>query len=279
MNMIEITKENAADFQELLGEDLVSDMSRNFFKGLAATDDGDKCHGVLVYELLEVDSEEDTKSRIRLLKGDSEEIKAGLQDEYRKAVSESDVETSFFETSEKDMASFFEKIGFSNATGESKELSITVADLAKLPVKRNAKLPDYIQGLTDVSVIQYRNFVKKTLIRGNKGAVEDLAYLPLNWFEREASSCSISDDKIDGVMLIRKTPSGELHPLLYTAFGPDFAKSLGFMLTRTVNYALDNYPPETRIVIYRHNKKVLELTHKLLTGHKGEDVITGTRNE
>ena len=254
-------------------------MSRNFFKGLAATDDGDKCHGVLVYELLEVDSEEDTKSRIRLLKGDSEEIKAGLQDEYRKAVSESDVETSFFETSEKDMASFFEKIGFSNATGESKELSITVADLANLPVKRTAKLPDYIQGLTDVSEIQYRNFVKKTLIRGNKGAVEDLAYLPLNWFEREASSCSISDDKIDGVMLIRKTPSGELHPLLYTAFGPDFAKSLGFMLTRTVNYALDNYPQETRIVIYRHNKKVLELTHKLLTGHKGEDVITGTRNE
>ncbi len=279
MKIIEITKENAEDFQDFLGEDLVADMSRTFFKGLAATDDSGTCHGVLVYELLGVDSDDDTSSRIRLIAGDDEEIKASLQDEYRKAASEADVGKSFFETSESEVASFFEKLGFSKSSGESMELTITVSELEKLPIKRDVKLPDYIQSLADVSVIQYRNFVKKALIKGTKGAVEDLAYLPLSWFKREVSSCSVSDDKIDGVLLIRETPSGELHPLLYTAYGPDFVKNLSLILINSVNYALENYPPDTKVVIYRHDKKVLMLVHKLLAGYKGSEIYMGTREE
>ncbi len=113
MNIKEITKENAEDFKDLLGEDLVADMSRSFFRGLAAMDDGGTCHGVLVFELLGVDSDADTNSRIRLLAGDDEDVKGQLQDEYRKVASEEDVGKSFFETSESEIASFFEKLGFS----------------------------------------------------------------------------------------------------------------------------------------------------------------------
>ena len=209
----------------------------------------------------------------------SDEIKGELQDEYSKAASEADVGESFFETSESEAASYFEKIGFSNTSEESRELCITVADLEKLPLNRKTKFPDYIKSLSDISVIQYRNFVKKTIIKGNKGALEDLAYLPLNWFERDVSSCSVSDDKIDGVMMIRKTPSGVLRPMLYTAFGPEFKKNLLLLLTKTISSAIEIYPPETRIVIYRRDKSVLMLTHKLLTGFKGEEVFTGIRGE
>lgn len=279
MEIIEVTKENADSLKELLGEDLAADMSRSFFKGLAAVDEEERCHGVLIYELLEVDSDEDTKSRIHHFSGDTEEIKAMLHDEYRWAVSEAEVGRSFFETAEEETAAFFEKLGFTRETGESTALTITVAELDKLPVKRNAKLPEFIKSIREASVLQYRNFVKKTILRGNKGAVEDLAYLPVNWFERDASSCSVSDDKLDGVLLIRKTPSGELHPLLYTSFSPDYAKGLGYMLTQTVNYVREHYPPETRIVICRHNKKVVTLTKKLLAGFRGEEVMMGTRSE
>ncbi len=278
MKIIEITKSNAKEFEDFLGEDLVTDMSRNFFRGLAAVDDGGACHGTLVYELLDVDSDEDTKSRIRLLIGD-DEVKGQLQEEYRNNVSEDDVAKSFFETSESEVANFFEKIGFSKSSAESRSLTCTVSELTKLPINRNAKIPDYVTALSDVSVIQYRNFVKRVLIKGNKGAVEDLAYLPLNWFDRDLSSCTISDDKIDGILLVRKTPSGELHPMLYTAFGPDYVKNLGYMLVNTVNYALENFPPDAKVVIYRHNKEILTLTHKLLAGYKGEEVFMGIRDE
>ncbi len=279
MKIIEVTKSNAKEFEDFLGQDLVVDMSRNFYRGLAAVDDSGACHGTLVYELLDVDSDEDTKSRIRLLIGDDDEVKGQLQEEYRNTVTEDDVAKSFFETSESEVASFFEKLGFSNTSTESRELTFTVSELEKIPINRKAKIPDYIQSLTEVSVIQYRNFVKRVIIKGHKGAVEDLAYLPINWFDRESSSCSVSDDKIDGLLLVRKTPSGELHPQLYTAFGPDYVKNLGFMLVNTVNYVLENYPRDAKVVIYRRNKEILTLTHKLLAGYKGEEVFMGIRDE
>lgn len=279
MEIIEITKGNAKDFEAVIGEDLVNDMSRYFYRGIAAVDDNGNCNGALIYELLGVDSDEDTRSRIRLLEGDNDEVKAKLEEEYRNVAAEDEVAKSFFVTSESEVASFFEKMGFSKSNAESKELRITVGDLEKLPLNRKVKVPDYIKSLNEVSILQYRNFVKKTLIKGNKGIVEDLAYLPLNWFDRDASSCSISDDKVDGILLIRKTPSGELHPQLYTAFGPEYVKTLGFMMVQSVNYMLENYSPDTKIVIYRHSKEVVTLTHKLLSGYKGDEILIGSRDE
>ncbi|MBQ1547201.1 MAG: hypothetical protein IIZ61_02300 [Lachnospiraceae bacterium] len=279
MEIIEITKENAKDFEAVIGEDLVNDMSRYFYRGIAAVDDNGNCNGALIYELLDVDSDADTRSRIRLLEGDNDEVKAKLEEEYRNVAAEDEVAKSFFATSESEVASFFEKMGFSKSNAESKELRITVGDLEKLPLNRKVKVPDYIKSVNEVSILQYRNFVKKILIKGNKGIVEDLAYLPLNWFDRDASSCSISDDKVDGILLIRKTPSGELHPQLYTAFGPEFVKTLGLMMVQSVNYVLENYSPDTKIVIYRHSKEVVTLTHKLLSGYKGDEILIGSRDE
>lgn len=279
MEIIEITKDNAKDFEAVIGEDLVNDMSRYFYRGIAAVDDNGNCNGALIYELLDVDSDADTRSRIRLLEGDNDEVKAKLEEEYRNVAAEDEVAKSFFETSESEVASFFEKMGFSKSNAESRELRITVGDLEKLPLNRKVKVPDYIKSVNEVSILQYRNFVKKILIKGNKGIVEDLAYLPLNWFDRDASSCSISDDKVDGILLIRKTPSGELHPQLYTAFGPEFVKTLGLMMVQSVNYVLENYSPDTKIVIYRHSKEVVTLTHKLLSGYKGDEILIGSRDE
>ena len=280
MRIEEISDEkSAAEYEDIIGQDLVNDLSRRFFKGLVALDDDGSCHGAVVYELLDVDADTDIKSRIRLLVGDNDEIKDQLEVEYKKAVSEEEVAKSFFETSENEVASFFEKIGFSKASVESRELRFTVGELDKLPINRKAKMPDYIKSLSDVSVIQYRNFVKRVLIKGNKGTVEDLAYLPMTWFERDVSSCSISDDKIDGILLVRRTPSGELHPQLYTAFGPEYVKCLGFMLVKTVNYVMENYSPDTKVVIYRHNKEIITLTHKLLSGYKGDEIFMGSRDE
>ena len=279
MEIIEITKDNAKDFEAVIGEDLVNDMSRYFYRGIAAVDDNGNCNGALIYELLDVDSDADTRSRIRLLEGDNDEVKAKLEEEYRNVAAEDEVAKSFFATSESEVASFFEKMGFSKSNAESRELRITVGDLEKLPLNRKVKVPDYIKSVNEVSILQYRNFVKKILIKGNKGIVEDLAYLPLNWFDRDASSCSISDDKVDGILLIRKTPSGELHPQLYTAFGPEFVKTLGLMMVQSVNYVLENYSPDTKIVIYRHSKEVVTLTHKLLSGYKGDEILIGSRDE
>ena len=278
MNIIDIAKENIEDFSELLGPDIAEDMNRQFYRGFGAVDDSGAVHGAMIYELFGVDLDGDTTSRIVALEGDSQDIKDELKNAYAKDVTESSIDKSFYETPNEVMADDLVSFGFSKNAQEGREVVVTLADVAKIPIDLKAKLPPYIVTLSDVSVIQYRNFVKKAILKGNKGSVDDLAYLSRSWFEKDVSSCSVTDDKIDGVFLIRKTPSGVLQTKLYTAYGPEYVKKLGFLLIKTIQSGLENYPPETKIAINRHSKEVAAMTKKILASAKGENVFSGTRN-
>ena len=275
MNIIEIKKNNAEEYTGALGPDLTSDMERYFYYAHAAVDDDGKVCGVLVYELTNADNEDDTESNIAYFHYDSEEVRSKLWEEYEKSVKSNDIVCTHYETSDTDLAGFYESIGFSKNAVESSQLSFTVGDLSSLPVNLNAKLPSSIISSQDISVIQYRNAVKNFLVKGAKGSVADLAYLKIAWFERDISACAISDDKVDGMFLIRKTPSGELHPVLYAAFGPEYMKNLGAMLVFTAQKAIGLYPPDTVIRINRHSKQVAALCAKMLSGRKGEPAFSG----
>ena len=275
MNVIEINKNNAEEYSGALGPDLTSDMERYFYYAHAAVDDDGKVCGVLVYELTNADNEDDTESSIVQFNYDNDEVRSQLWSEYEKSVKNNDIVITHYETGDADLAGFYESAGFSKNSGESSKLSFTVGDLSSLPVNLSAKLPSNIINNQDISVIQYRNAVKNFLVKGAKGSVTDLAYLKIGWFERDISACAVSDDKVDGMFLIRKTPSGELHPVLYAAFGPEFMKNLGAMLVFTAKKAIELYPPDTVIRIKRHNKQVAALCAKMLSGRKGEPAFSG----
>ena len=86
MDIVEITDENIEDFEELLGEDVKSDLSREFYRGLGAVDDDGEAKGVFVYELLAVDDDdEDTRSALRLLSADSADTYSALHQAYRES--------------------------------------------------------------------------------------------------------------------------------------------------------------------------------------------------
>ena len=279
MELIEITEDNVMDFEGILGQDYVADMSRYCYRGLGALDDDGTSVGALVFELIDADSEESTKGVIRLLAGETDETKEKLLGMYAEVAAESDIAESRYETADENLARVYENAGFSKSYGESPVITLTVGDLERIPIKRGTRLPDYIKTLSDVRVVQFRNFARKMIMRNAKGSVEDLAYLALNWFDRDVSSCSVSNDKIDGSLLVRKTPSGKLAVLLYTAVGPDYVRNLGLMMVRSIDRALSLYPPDTEVVINRHNAQVRKLTDRLLAGYRGEDVYSGSRYE
>ncbi len=279
MNIIEITKENTAAFADILGDDLTVDMGRSCFRGFGALDELDRPRGAIVFELFGADQNRDTTSRIRLLEGESDEIKDELKDAYAGGVREIEISESFYATPDNVLAEYLEHIGFSKDQTESKEIVLSLSDIENLPIKLSAKIPPYVMNLSRASVIQYRNFIKRTILKGNKGSVEDLAYLPRSWFDGDISSCVVTDEKLDGIFLIRKTPSGELHTALYVAYGPDYIKNLGFMLVNTINSAILKYPPATKVVINRHNVAVKKLTGKLLHGFTGSEEFSGKRTE
>ncbi len=279
MEYIEITSDNAEDFAAFIDEDMCDNLDRTFFRGLGAVDDSGTAVGALVYELKDSESEEDTKSRVRVLAG-SDDVKEELMTRYTEDIYDEEVIESFYESADEVMSKTLQADGFSFAESEALDLPVSMESIQKIAnTLKVTKMPTFIKPLSEISVLQYRSFVKNCLFKGNRGLVDDLAYLPKNWFEIDVSSCAVDNDEVNAVLLLKRAPSGVLYVLLYTAFGPDAKKNLSFLIANTAQKLLQKYPPDTKIVIRRHNEMVTKLTAKLFAGTKGDTVFSGNRRE
>ena len=280
MEVSGISNDNIESFLPLLGEDVSDDLKRVYFRGIGVTDDNDRAAGAVVYELIDSESGDDTKSRIFLAKYKSREAGDLLQQYYTEnAVSDEEIALSTYELPEEAEAAVFTDAGFSAGKKESDEIRVTLKEIAGLDIAKKRNLPDYIGSLESLSVLQYREAVKRILFKGKKGIAEDLAYLPKNWFDEKVSACSISDDNADGLFLVRRTPSGVLLPVLLYAYGLDFKKKLLYMLSQAAACALDLYPPETQVLISRKNPETMALVSKLLPKTGGYEIFYGSRKE
>ncbi|MBP5609512.1 MAG: hypothetical protein J6X66_14750 [Lachnospiraceae bacterium] len=280
MRPIEIDEDNAEDFSDYIDEDMIDNMDRTFFRGIGVADDDDMPLGALVFELINSESEEDTLSRIHSFKVENDEAKELILSEYEKLISEEDVAESFYELADEETAMLLKDSGFSFDTSESVDIVVNMLDIRRVAESvKSSRLPSFIGSLSAISIFQYRSCIKNCLFKGRYGLLEDLAYLPKNWFEQNVSACSLSDEAVDGVLLLKKAPSGMLSVLLYTAFGPDFQKSLALMMIYTARKILELYTDDTKLLICRHNDMVKKLTDKVFANSRGETVYKGKRKE
>ncbi len=185
MEIVAITTDNAEEFSEYLDEDMQENLDRVFYKGIGALDDGGSPAGALVYELKNSESEDDTRSRIRVFNSAGGEAEKLLMEEYGRAVDEEEVEESFYESGDEPMSHMLNENGFSLEVSEGLDIVITIEDIKAISkLVKNRKFPAHIKTLTDISVLQYRSFVKTCLFKGRRGLLDDLAYLSIYWFER-----------------------------------------------------------------------------------------------
>ena len=280
MKVCAINEENMDEFASILGQDMAADLERVFFRGLGVKNEDDRAVGALVYELIGSESDQGTKSFIRLLNSDSSETFGLMEKAYSHAEFYDDkIDQSFYEVSDEKSAGEYKSVGFSVENRESDHLRITLGDLAGTEFAKKRKVPDHIRYLDELSLMEYRSAVKDFLAKGQKGMLEDLAYLPSSWFDRDISVCSTADDRVDGMFLVRATPSGVLIPMLYYAYGPYYAKNLFFMLFKSIERAMDKYPAETPIVISRIKKASRDIMSKILPTARGDNVFCGVRQE
>ncbi|MCR5097788.1 MAG: hypothetical protein K6B14_02430 [Lachnospiraceae bacterium] len=280
MEVYEISSDNAEEFLDILGEDVVDDMKRVFYRGIGVKDDDDVAMGAFVFELKDYESDKDTKSSILFAKSSSDEVTSAMLQYYKsETVYNEDIAESFYEFLDEHAADFCQAGGFTKVEKESDFVKLTLADVAKTEFAKKRKCPDYIKSISSLSVMQYRSAIKDFLFKGQKGILEDLAYLPMTWFDREISSCSVSDGVVDGLFLVRSTPSGILIPVFYYAYGQDFMKNLVYMLVRSILKAIDTRPPETPVWVCRSKKATRDLMARVSPGIKGEQVFFGERTE
>ncbi len=280
MDIIEISEENIDDFRTLLGEDLSEDVNRIYFNGIGAMDEEGRAKGALVYELLNSESEEDTKGRICLVQSGDEETADSLEDYYSKtSVKEEEIVESFYELETEADAMALVRAGFSSEKKEDDILTVTLGELSKTALGKKQKGSEQVENISSLSILQFRKAVKDILFKGHKGIMEDIPYLPKDWFDNDISACISSGDRVSGLFLVRRTPSGILIPALLFAYGSDSKKNLLFMLRYSLQQALHIYPPETNVCIPRKNAVTRALTDKLITNRSGAEIFFGIRRE
>ena len=280
MEAIEISEDRRDSFLKILGEDLSEDMKRLYYRGIGVRDEEGNPVGAMVLELMNADSDEENEGRICFLHSGSQEIFDALQSFYlHNTVEEEEVAETVYELSDDSEIRALSEAGFSSEKKESESVCVTLGQLSDSKLAKGKKPPGHIRGLGSLSVLQYRSAMKQILFKGHSGVLEDIAYLPMGWFDLEVSSCVVSGDLIPGLFLIRKTPSGMLIPVLFYAYGPESKIDLYRMLEYSVQEAVRLYPPETPIMVIRKNPSIRALTDKLLPGLKGNEIYRGTRKE
>ncbi|MBQ6132787.1 MAG: hypothetical protein IJI65_01385 [Lachnospiraceae bacterium] len=280
MEVIRISEENAADFSGYIDNDIQSCLSRRFFRGIGTVDDNSSPVGAFVYELLGQNNDESVRSRIHSMKANDDAAKDLLMSEYQVGITEEDAQESFYELEDEEADAFFKSRGFDSERIESDEIECCVSDLDGITKRLGgSKLPSYITDISEISIIQYRTFLKKAFVHGQFGSLEDIAYLPVNWFDRELSSCSMADGKIDGMFLVHRSPSGILTPCLLFTMGIDSKKNLRLLLVSTILKVTTLCPGETRVRIRRRNPMIRNITDKLFPEKKGAEIFFGKRSE
>ena len=272
-SVVRITSENIDDFKDILPVDALQDLPRPMHRGLAF----EKGDGIsyLIYELKNTDADEETGSEIRWM--DFSASGKTLLNEYTNEIKKARVVKSTLETDPENLT-VFSMAGFAVEEKECQAISVTVEELTKLSFA-NKKSPDYVLRLRDVGERKFKRGIGTCMIYNHKGLLDDLAFLPMEWFELDTSSVVITDGKVSGLLLMHQLPSKRLAVDLLFSSGGDAQLDIVRLITHSIQAAAAKYPKDTPVILKRHNKNVRSIADKLFPGKKGKKVLYCEREE
>ncbi len=284
MEMIKIDRTNVDEKGSIIPPDVAENIGRLWFRGLVAQDSStDKSAGGIVWEYKNAEEfEEDTEAEIVWAAGESRKVLEELLASYSSQLQDAAAVASTFELPLDQNAPMIEEAfsgdGFEIGNSQSRDIYVTVKDLTGLKLGKK-KSPFYIKALRELDLRQFRDGITDIIFQGRKGLLEDIAWVPLERFEADISSCVVMDDIVRGFFLIHRTVSGMLVAELLFSVDVDRNRTVLELIRFTVRQIIERYPPETRILLRRHNSSVRSLVKKLFPDRKGEVVMTGNRRE
>lgn len=281
MDFRTIFGDNIDEYSDLVDEDVAENMGRMFFHGLAGHDPDDRSLlSLLIWELKSVENIRHTSSELRFIYAADPSFISPLLEKYHEEVMNDKVKKTFFEitSQEPDTEEALSECGFSIKRVESRDIDVTVDECKGLPVaKKDA--PPYIQSIDILDNQEFYQGLMNILFRYENPALEDLAYLPRQWYEQTVSCYCETDGKVTGLLLVHACPSGILIPVLFFSVGADYKMNLIEMLRFSIARAAEIYPGDTVIRIHRRNHDVNVLSEKFFPGRTGRTAVAGERSE
>ena len=264
MKITDLNTDNVSDYEDILDEDISESIGREFYCGIVASTEDDPSVGAMIWEYRNVEDDDGATAELCYINADSKEDTDALLTDFAEQAMLENVSDTFFEISmlPGEVEETFKEHGFDLKKDESRDIVVNISELSKLATMVK-KIPGNIECLGNIREIQFMQGVTNCIFNGKKGLLEDLEYIEKDWFDEDISSCVITDNKISGLFLVHRFPSGKLMPVLLAAIGPDARKDILYMIVNSAQKALLTYPPDTGVIIRRHNQSVRALAKKL----------------
>ncbi len=276
-----INEDNVEEYSELLDPDTARNISREYYSGLALHNAGDvPAKSAIVWELKNTEDDIETEAEMEYIRLEDKKEGELLLKYFKEEVLNGDVKRSYFELESFDdsVEKATEAEGYAPEKKESRNIVVSLEELANLSIIKKPGV-SYVTAINELMVRQYRKGITNCLFHGRKGLLEDLAFLPMSWFDQDVSSCVQTDGRATGFLLVHKTESDRLVVDLLFAMEPDSKLNLLQMIRYSVNAAMEKYPADTEIMLKRHNDMSEALINKLFPNKKGVEVLAGKREE
>ena len=278
MAIVDINEDHIGKYSDLLGT-FADCIGREYYHAICSEEEED-VKGYLLWQLIDADEEADTRSEIKAFYCTDDGAATEMLEVYNARVEKLKVVSTYFELpydTASEYASAFEAAGFSVEAAEGQTITVTVADVEKLPMAKK-KVPDYIMAVSSLMVRSFRKGITNCMFHGcTGGLLPDVSFLPISWYEPEISCYVETDGKPNGFLLVHRNSNDVLEVQMLFAFGPDYVLNVAQMVAFAMGAAIAQYPPQTQIMLRRHNKATAALAAKLFPGVQGEQVLRGKK--
>ena len=281
MERIQLTEENIAFYPDYIPQDMAENIGRANYRGLILTEDGEPRAG-MIWELKGYLEQKPPESRIRWLSAADEAAGASLLSAYKIEALMDQVKTSSFEIPagrDKTEKKILKNAGFSVGLTEGDEIVARLSELEEIGFLKDLQLKEEIRPFRSMSRDGLSQALHRINASGYRGRCEDIELLPRLWFDQEVSCYLERNEETIGLFLCHRLPSGRLVAELMAAMNKQYTNLLPYLISHAVKSACKIYPPDTEIVIDRHNYAVLALGEKLFPRGFGRPVYVGKREE
>ena len=277
-----ITEENKQEYEALIPPDEAENIGRAFYKGLAARgDDSGELQGALIWELKHAEKD-GVENEVHLSFVTATDTGRALFDGFKEAATEAKAVRSTVELPAgegKEKRDLLSGEHFSFREKEAEELVVTIGDLASTKIAKKSALPPFVKPLGMLMQRTFRRGIMNCIFHAKRDLLEDLATLPLKWYEPAVSCYVETDGKPNAFLLVHKTASGNLRIEMLAGFGADIRTNLLYLIRFSAMKAVETYPPETRIILPRRDDAARQLVSKVFPKRMGKQVLFGVREE
>ena len=280
LKFVDITEENSEQFSGIIPAQYLSDIPREYFRGLAGEDcDTKEIGATIIWEIHNADQEKvDNQVEILWFSALNEENGANLLKTFDSWIGEDDVRSVYFEIEslrDHEIAAL-EKAGFEARMTEGIDLYVPVKEIGRSGIAKK-KADKYVISLSELSSFQFKAGIMNSVYNGRYGLLDDLPFLPMNRYDGELSCCVMTDDRVTGLLLVHLMKPSLYRVELLFSEKLDASVNMLNMLRFSARAAQKICEPTDEVLIRRHNRTVMEICKKLFPGEKGKNVIRGIR--